>query len=207
MNIRCTPSRLHGEIDLNNSDSSNLFLLCAGALSKEGVTLRGIKVDSFTQKLLNTLEYMGANVSVNEMCVTVSRDRLFGMAANVNGEEIEFFVYCALAAVCEKGFTQITGLRTIKREIVDLTVRALSKLRIACSFDDEDELIIWGGNEITGGTADAENNVYLALALTVISCEAKVAVDIHNTGNLTIEFPCYSENFNSLNGKAEIIME
>lgn len=204
MNIRCTPSELHGEIDLKTSDSSIAFLLCAGALSKKGVTLSKIQLDGFTEKLLNSLEYIGANVSVKGNRVTVSRNRLFGMPVNLNSKT-EFFVYCALASVCEKGFTQITGLRGIDRETVDLTVKTLSKLRVACSFDDDDELIIWGGNEITGGTADAENNPLLLLALTVISCEARELVDIHNAGRVESEFPDYIKNFNLLNGKAEIL--
>lgn len=205
MGIRCTPSHLHGKIQVNTDDISNIFLLCAGALSKEGVTLSGIKTDGKTEKILNTLQYMGANVSIKDDSITVSRNRLFGMSANVNGDELMFAVFCALASVCEKGFTQITGLRTLKSETVNSAVKTLSKLRVACSFDDEDELIIWGGNEIIGGTADAEENVYFALALTVISCEASLPVDIHNAGSIESEFSDFIKMFNLLNGKIEII--
>ncbi|MDE5994915.1 MAG: hypothetical protein K2G60_05320 [Oscillospiraceae bacterium] len=205
MVIRCTPSHLHGKIQVNTEDISNTFLLCAGALSKEGVTLSGLKTDGMTEKVLNTLQYMGANVSKDNENITVSRNRLFGMSANVNGDEMMFAVYCALASVCEKGFTQITGLRTLKSETVNLAVKTLSKLRVACSFDDEDELIIWGGNEIIGGTADAEGNSYFALALTLLSCEARLPVDIHNAGSIESEFPDFIKNFNLLNGKFETI--
>lgn len=205
MNIRCTPSHLHGEIKVNTNGISNIFLLCAGALSKEGVTLSGLKTDDNTEKILNTLRYMGANVSKNESGVTVSKNRLFGMSANVSGDELMFFVFCALASVCDKGFTQITGLRTLKSETVDSAVKILSKLRIACSFDDEDELIIWGGNEIIGAVVDAKGNAYFALVLAIISCEAKLPVDIHNAGDFESEIPDFIRNFNSLYGKIEII--
>lgn len=205
MVIRCTPSHLHGKIQVNTGDISNIFLLCAGTLSKEGVTLSGLKTDGKTEKILNTLRYMGANVSMKDDGVTVSRNRLFGMPANANGDELMFTAFCALASVCEKGFTQITGLRTLKTETVNSAVKTLSKLRVACSFDDEDELIIWGGNEIIGGTADAEDNVYFALALTLLSCEASLPVDIHNAGNIESEFPDFIKNFNLLNGKIETI--
>lgn len=204
MNIRCTPSRLYGEIDLNANDSSNIFLLCAGSLSEEGITLKGFQADGFAEKILDTLDYMGANVSRNNN-ITVLKNRLFGMSKHIKESELEFFVYCALGAVCEKGFIQLSGLRSIKKETVDLAVKTLSKLNIACSFDDEDELIIWGGNDITGGTADVNGNIYLALALTVISCEASIPLDIHNTGGLEKTFPYYIKNFNLLNGKIETI--
>lgn len=205
MGIRCTPSHLHGETKVNKDDISNIFLLCAGALSKEGVTLSGLKTDGKTEKILNTLRYMGANVIMKDDSVTVSRNRLFGMSANVNGDELMFAFFCALASVCEKGFTQITGLRTLKSETVNSAVKTLSKLRVACSFDDEDELIIWGGNEIVGGTADAKDNAYFTLALALISCETSLPVDIHNAGNIESEFPDFIKNFNLLNGKIEII--
>lgn len=205
MNIRCTPSHLYGEIDLNANDSSNIFLLCAGALSEKGITLKGFKADGFAAEVLDTLDYMGANVSRDNDNITVSKGRLFGMSKYIKESELEFFVYCALGAVCEKGFIQLSGLRSIKKKTVDLTVTAFSKLNIACSFDDDDELIIWGGNDITGGTADANGNIYLALALTVISCEASIPLDIYNTGGLEKIFPDYIKNFNSLGVKIETI--
>lgn len=205
MNIRCTPSHLHGEIDINANDSSIIFLLCAGALSEEGITLKGFKADGFAAEVLDTLDYMGANVSRDNDNITVSKGRLFGMSKRIKESELEFFVYCALGAVCEKGFIQLSGLRSIKKETVDLTVTAFSKLNIACSFDDDDELIIWGGNDITGGTADANENIYLAFALTVISCEASIPLDIHNTGGLEKTFADYMNKFNSLGGKIETI--
>lgn len=205
MNIRCTPSHLHGEIDINANDSSNIFLLCAGALSEKGITLKGFKADGFSAEILDTLDYMGANISRDNDNITVSKGRLFGMSKRIKESELEFFVYCALGAVCEKGFIQLSGLRSIKKETVDLTVTAFSKLNIACSFDDDDELIIWGGNDITGGTADANGNVNLAFALTVISCEASNLLDIHNTGGFEKTVADYMNKFNSLGGKFETI--
>lgn len=205
MNIRCTPSHLHGEIDINANDSSIVFLLCAGALSEEGVTLKGFKADGFAAEILDTLDYMGANIGRDNDNITVSKGRLFGMSKRIKESELEFFVYCALGAVCEKGFIQLSGLRSIKKETVDLTVTAFSKLNIACSFDDDDELIIWGGNDITGGTADANGNVNLVFALTVISCEASIPLDIYNTGGLEKTFADYMNKFNSLGGKMETI--
>lgn len=205
MNIRCTPSHLHGEIDINANDSSIIFLLCAGALSEEGITLKGFKADGFAAEILDTLDYMGANVSRDNDNITVSKGRLFGMSKRIKESELEFFVYCALGAVCEKGFIQLSGLRSIKKETVDLTVTAFSKLNIACSFDDDDELIIWGGNDITGGTADANGNVNLVFALTVISCEASIPLDIYNTSGLEKTFADYMNKFNSLGGKMETI--
>lgn len=205
MNIRCTPSHIHGEIDINANDSSNILLLCAGALSEEGVTLKGIKADGFAAEVLDTLDYMGANISRDNDNITVLKGRLFGMSKRIKESELEFFVYCALGAVCEKGFMQLSGLRSIKKETVDLAVKTLSMLNIACSFDDDDELIIWGGNDITGGTADANGNIYLALALTVISCEASIPLDIHNTGGFEKIFPDYMNKFNWLGGKMETI--
>lgn len=205
MNIRCTPSLLHGEISVNANDSSNIFLLCAGALSEEGVMLKKFKTDSFAEKLIDTLDYMGANVNRVNDSITVSKNRLFGMSKHIEGDELEFFVYCMLGSVCEKGFIQLSGLRSIQKKTVDLAVTALSKLNIACSFDDEDELVIWGGNDITGGSVDADGNVYLALALTVISCAASISVDIHGTGEIQNIFPNYINNFNVLGGKIETI--
>lgn len=205
MNIRCTPSLLHGEISVNANDSSNIFLLCAGALSEEGVMLKKIKTDGFAEKLIDTLGYLGANVNRDNNSVTVSKNRLFGMPKHIEGDELEFFVYCMLGSVCEKGFIQLSGLRSIQRKTVDLAVTALSKLNIACSFDDEDELVIWGGNDITGGSVDADGNVYLAIALTVISCAASIPVDIHGTGEIQNIFPDYINNFNALGGKIETI--
>lgn len=205
MNIRCTPSKLRGQIKVQANDKSNIFLLCAGALSDEGVTLLGLNVSEALESALNTLQYMGAKVQIKENAVTVSKNRLFGLMVNIGGDEFLFSLYCALAAVCDKGFTQLSGIRRLKKETASSYINALSAIRVACSFDDEDELIIWGGNEIIGGTVDAKNNPYLALALTLISCEAKLPVDIHNIGAFTGEFPDFIKNFNALGGKIDIL--
>lgn len=205
MNIRCTPSKLHGQIKAQPNDKSNIFLLCSGALSSEGVTLSDINVSETFESLLNTLKYMGAKVEIKDNAVTVSENRLFGLMANVKDDEFLLSLYCVLAAVCDKGFTQLGGIRGLKNETVSSYINALSAIRVACSFDDEDELIIWGGNEIIGGTVDAVNDPYLALALTLISCEAKLPVDIHNIGAFTSEFPDFIKNFNALGGKIETL--
>ena len=102
MNIRCTPSHLHGEIDINANDRSNIFLLCAGALSENGITLKGFKADGFSAEILDTLDYVGANVSINENSVTVSKNRLFGMSKRIKESELEFFVSVRLALSAKK---------------------------------------------------------------------------------------------------------
>lgn len=205
MNIRCTPSNLSGEINLSSNDFSNVILLCAGALSKDGVTLRNLSFDDVGKKISDTLQYMGADIKTGENFITVSENRLFGMMSYLRGENEFFSLYCALASVCDKGFTQLSGIKSLDQSLVSNVIENLSKIRVATAFDDEDELIIWGDNDIVGGTVDAKNNPYFALAFALISCRSRLPIDIHNIGDLQDRFPNFIENFNELGGKIEII--
>ncbi len=205
MNIRCTPSVLQGEKTLKDNNFSNLILLCCGALSQNGITLHNFSSSEKSQKLLDLISYMGANVTVNENSVTVSKNRIFGAMVNVKGESEIFALYCALASICDKGFTLLTGVKTIDTYIVNSMIENLNKIRVASSFDDENEIVIWGENEIVGGTVDANCDPYLALAFTLISCKSNLPIDIHNIGNLTELFPNFIDEFNALGGKIEII--
>lgn len=205
MNIRCTPSVLHGEKTLKDNNFSNLILLCAGALSEEGVTLHGFDFSEVNKKVLDLIEYMGANVTASEESVYVSKGRIFGAMVNVKGESDLFALYCALASICEKGFTLISGVKTLEPSLYNATIENLTKIRVVNSFDDENELVIWGENEIVGGTVDAKDSMYLALAFALISCASHLPIDILNVGELQEKYPNFIDDFNALGGKIELI--
>lgn len=205
MNIRCTPSILQGELTLKNNDFSNLILLCAGMMSQNGVTLHKFNLSETGKRIFDLIEYMGANVTVNETDVTVSKGRIFGTMVNVKGENDLFMLYCALASICEKGFTLISGVKSIDIGTTTNLIESLNKIRVTNSFDDENELVIWGENEVIGGTVDAKENVYFTLAFSLISCVSHLPIDIHNTGELQKVFPNFIDDFNALGGKIEIL--
>lgn len=205
MNIRCNPSVLKGEITLKDKSFSNLILLCAGMLSEDGVTLKSFTLDEESKKLLDLIEYMGASVFVNENNVTVKKGRVFGMMTSVKENTQLFMLYCALASVCEKGFSLISGVRSIENSVVLNVVESLNKIHATNSFDDENELVIWGENEIIGGTVDAKGNCDFALAFALISSASALPIDILNVGDLLEKHPHFIESYNSLGGKIEVI--
>ncbi|MCR4594040.1 MAG: hypothetical protein K5761_03175, partial [Clostridiales bacterium] len=79
----------------------------------------------------------------------------------------------------------------------------LTKIGIAVSEDDDDEVIVWADNILTGGSVDAHNDPNFAMALMIASCACSIPLDIYEISGLTESYPDFIDCFNSLGGKAE----
>ena len=153
-NIRCTPATLSGEITAKDSNISYIYLLCAGVLSEKGITVKGIKVDKTGKRILDILRHMGAEVKMDDETVSVRKNRLFGTIVNIGDMPDVFALLSVMAGLCDKMFTQISGVRSVRstdEDKVMLIAENLTKIGIAVSEDDDDEVVVWADNSLTGG--------------------------------------------------------
>ncbi len=207
-NIRCMPSYLSGEMEAKSQNISYLYLLCAGALSEKGVCIKSYKPDDKAQFILKLLRTMGAKVVIDKEGVSVKKGILFGTMANLTKLEEFFPLVCVMAGLSDKMFTQITGVRSLRTGSSDKVVivsENLSKIGIALSEDDDDEVLVWADNEITGGSVDAHNDPHFAMALMIASCACNIALDIYEIEGLKSAYSDFIDEFNALGGKASYL--
>lgn len=205
-NIRCTPATLSGEITAKDNNISYIYLLCAGALSEKGITVKGINADETGKRILDILRHMGAEVKTDDETISVRKNRLFGTIVNTGDMPDVFPLLSVMAGLCDKMFTQISGVRSVRKTDEDkvmLIAENLTKIGIAVSEDDDDEVIVWADNILTGGSVDAHNDPFFAMALMIASCACSIPLDIYEISGLTESYPDFIDCFNSLGGKAE----
>lgn len=197
------------EITIEGDWSNSAFFLCAGALSKDGVTVSGLNINSTQgdKKILNILKRMGASVEVNDDEITVKKNKLMGTM--VNGGDIPDLVpiVSVMGAMCDKGVTHIVNasrLRLKESDRIATTEALLTKVGAAVSETD-DGLVIWGENDLIGGRVEGANDHRIVMSAAILSCLCALPVDIVDAEAVNKSYPHFFEDFNSLGGKANVI--
>lgn len=197
------------EITIDGDWSNSAFFLCAGALSKDGVTVSGLNINSTQgdKKILDILKRMGASVEINNDEITVKKNKLMGTM--VNGGDIPDLVpiVSVMGAMCDKGVTHIVNasrLRLKESDRIATTEALLTKAGAAVSETD-DGLVIWGENDLIGGRVDGANDHRIVMSAAILSCLCALPVDIVGAEAVEKSYPHFFEDFNRLGGKANVI--
>ncbi len=197
------------EITIDGDWSNSAFFLCAGALSKDGVTVSGLNINSTQgdKKILDILKRMGASVQINNDEITVKKNKLMGTM--VNGGDIPDLVpiVSVVGAMCDNGVTHIINasrLRLKESDRIATTEALLTKVGAAVSETD-DGLVIWGENDLIGGRVEGANDHRIVMSAAILSCLCALPVDIVGAEAVEKSYPQFFENFNSLGGKANVI--
>ena len=197
------------EITVDGDWSNGAFFLCAGALSKEGVTVSRLDVNSpqGDKKILEILRRMGAEVTVDGTDITVKRNRLFGTVVDAGDIPDLVPVISVVAAACEKGVTHIINagrLRIKESDRIQSVFSMLNEVGAAVSETD-DGLVIWSENELVGRVVDGCNDHRIVMSAAVLSCECSLPVDITDYKAVEKSYPHFFNDFNSLGGNANVI--
>lgn len=197
------------EITVDGDWSDSAFFLCAGALSKDGVTVSGLDMNSTQgdRKILDILKRMGASVEICDKEITVKKNKLMGTM--VNGGDIPDLVpiVSVMAAMCDKGVTHIVNasrLRLKESDRIATTEALLSKVGAAVSETD-DGLVIWGENYLIGGRVEGANDHRIVMSAAILSSLCVLPVDIVGAEAVEKSYPHFFEDFNSLGGEANVI--
>ena len=197
---RCRfPDRLSAEGDWSNA----AFFLCMGALSPEGVTVRGLDLASSQgdRAVLNILAAMGARISVADDAVTVRRGVLGGVAIDAGPIPDLIPVLCVTAAGA-KGDTRIFNagrLRLKESDRLRTTVALLTAL--GGSVEEQSSgLIVHGTGRLAGGTADACGDHRIAMSAAAAACICEKAVTVTGSECVSKSYPRFWEDLQALKG-------
>lgn len=197
------------EITVDGDWSNASFFLCAGAISKEGITVSGLDMNSpqGDKNILTVLKRMGAEVTVDGNEITVKKNKLLGTM--VDGSDIPDAVpiISVMASMCEKGATHIINasrLRLKESDRIKTTFNMLDNVGAAVS-ETEDGLIIWGENDLIGGRVEGANDHRIVMSAAILSSLCAIPIDIIGSEAVEKSYPHFFEDFNSLGGKANVI--
>ena len=171
------PARVRVERDWSGAAA----FLCLGALSPEGIRVRGLSAvtDQGDAGILTILRDFGAELGFSETDVLVRRGRLIGQTIDASMIPDLVPVLAALGAAAE-GETRITGAARLRFKETD-RLRTTAAVLTALGADvteTEDGLILRGKKELTGGKtpAYADHRIAMAAAVAAAACRAPVRI-------------------------------
>ena len=161
--------------------SAATFFLCIGALSEEGVLVKGLDPESVQpdRAALDVLKRAGAVVEQREQGILVRRGDL--KAVELDASQIPDAVpaLAALFSLCE-GTTRIYRAERLRLKESDRIKSTMHMLRSLGGIVTEtpDGLIIRGRAQLDGGTADPAGDHRIAMAAAVAACGCKAPVRV-----------------------------
>ena len=177
------PLRTPGNIYTEGDYSGAAFLLAAGAIGKESVTVTGLSVPSAQgdMAILELLDKFGAKIDFDEQnrAFTVSPAPLHGI--QIDAKQIPDLVpILAVVAAAAEGDTEITGAARLRLKESDRLSTTAAMLRALGGEveEKEDGLLIHGGKPLAGGLVDGakDHRIVMSAAVASLLCEGKVTV-------------------------------
>ena len=161
--------------------SSAANFLCMGALSEEGVLVKGLNPDSVQpdKAILDVLQRIGAVVERNEQGVFVRKGGLMAIEFDASQNPDIVPALAALLSLCE-GTSRIYHAERLRLKESDRIKSTMHMLRTLGGIVTEtaDGLLIQGRPQLDSGTADPSGDHRIAMAAAVAACGCTGSVQI-----------------------------
>ena len=184
--------------------SNTAFFLCMGALSKEGVTVEGLNLQSSQgdRGVLDVLRRFGAEVTEHGDAVTVRRGTLHGVMIDAAPIPDLIPVLSVVASVAE-GETRVENAYRLRLKESDRLKSTANLLRALGGQveEKEDGLVITGVPALHGGAVETQNDHRLAMSAAVAACAATGEVTVDNDACVAKSYPRFWEDYGSLKGE------
>ena len=184
--------------------SNTAFFLCMGALSKEGVTVEGLNLQSSQgdRGVLDVLRAFGAEVSEHGGAVTVKSGKLRGVTIDASPIPDLIPVLSVVASVAE-GETRVENAYRLRLKESDRLASTANLLRAlgGQAEEKEDGLVITGVSALHGGEVETHNDHRLAMSAATAACAATGEITVDNDGCVAKSYPRFWEDFSSLKGE------
>ena len=187
------PGFLRAEGDWSNA----AFFLCEGAMSEEGVTVRGLNLDSAQgdKAVLKILKDFGAVVSTATDSVTVRRGELRPVTIDAAPipDLIPVLSVLACGAVGDTHIENAARLRMKESDRLQSTARMINDLG-GHAEELPEGLVIHGTGTLRGGTVDPCNDHRIAMSAAVAACMCTEWVTI-------LDAQCVQKSYHSFWGE------
>ncbi len=195
-------AHLPADLSVEGDWSNAAFFLCAGALSKTGVTVTGLNAASSQgdRAVVDILRQFGAKVTQNGESVTVSAQKLHGIT--IDAAPIpDLIPTLSVVAACADGETNIVNAARLRLKESDRIATTAALLRnLGGSVEELPEGLRLHGAALCGGTVDACNDHRIAMAAAVAASRCPVTV----LGSECVQksYPRFWEDYAALKGDA-----
>lgn len=164
---------LPAETEVEGDWSNAACFLSMGALSREGVTVTGLRLDSpqGDRAVLDVLRRSGAAVEEGADAVTVRRATLLGGVIDASQTPDLIPALAAVASVAGGETRIVNAARLRSKESDRLTATAAMLTALGADVTEQsDGLVIRGKPRLTGGAVDTAHDHRIAMAAAVAAC-------------------------------------
>ncbi len=186
--------------------SSATFFLCAACLCGDQVTLQGLDfIDSQPDKaVVDYLKAMGADITIDELSVTIKASQLKGIDIDMNGTPDALPAMAVMAAFAE-GTTRLLNVPQARAKETDRIKAAAAELK-KMNIDVEelpDGLIIRHSRPKAAKLHGwADHRIVMALSLAGLCLDGQCFIDTAEAMNVT--FPEYVRLMKSIGARIEL---
>ena len=184
--------------------SNAAFFLCAGALSRRGVTVEGLPLRSSQgdQAVLRLLRRFGAEVTEREGAVTVRSGMLHGITVDA-GPIPDLIPTLSVVAAASVGDSRIENARRLRDKESDRLEGTAALIRDlgGSARVEGDTLIIHGRGGLRGGNASVLGDHRLAMAAAIAACACRESVTVDDSRCVEKSYPRFWEDFRQLKGE------
>lgn len=182
--------------------SNAAFFVCMGAMSRRGIGLEGMNIDSAQgdKRILEIVKLFGAKVGITDKLITVRKGDS-AQSRIIDASTIPDLVptIAALASVSE-GKTTIVNARRLRFKESDRLMTTSTMLRNlgAEIAETDDGLIINGRERLAGGETETFNDHRIAMAAAVAAGGCMSNVIIKGCECTSKSYPMFFEDFEKL---------
>jgi 3-phosphoshikimate 1-carboxyvinyltransferase len=175
--------------------------LCMGALSEEGVLVKGLDPGSVQpdRAVPDVLQRIGANVEWREQGIFVRKGKLQAIELDASQNPDIVPALAALLSLCE-GTSRIYHAERLRLKESDRIKSTMHLLRTLGGIVSEtsDGLIIQGRKSLDGGMADPSGDHRIAMAAAVAACGCTGSVRIAAPRCVAKSYPRYWDDLEQL---------
>ncbi len=186
--------------------SSATFFLCAACLCGDEVTLQGLDfIDSQPDKaVVDYLKAMGADITIDELSVTIKASQLKGIDIDMNGTPDALPAMAVTAAFAE-GTTRLLNVpqaRAKETDRIKATAAELKKMDIDVEELPDGLIIRHSRPKAAKLHGWADHRIVMALSLAGLCLDGQCFIDTAEAMNVT--FPEYVRLMKSIGARIEL---
>ena len=195
--------KLPASLEVEGDWSNAAFFLALGALSPEGVTVRGLNGNSAQgdRAVLDILCAFGAEIRETAEGIFVRRGALRAVAIDAAPIPDLIPVLSVVAAGAE-GETRVVNAARLRLKESDRLTSTTQLLRgLGAEVEELPEgLVIHGGKRLCGGMVDSVGDHRIAMSAAVAASLCEAAVTVSGAECVEKSYPRFWDDFNSLTG-------
>lgn len=196
---------LTGNHSVEGDWSSAAFFLCMGALSRSGILVKGLSLDSRQgdAALLELLRCFGAELRIAEEGILCRRGEL--RAQEIDAAPIpDLIPVLSVLAAAVQGDTWIRNAGRLRLKESDRLKSTAALLRdLGGSVEErEDGLLIHGTGSLRGGSADSAGDHRIAMSAAVAACLCSEKVDLSGAETVAKSYPRFWQDFDRLEAES-----